>query len=334
MLQAIMMHAGGNPFVRTVVGLMILTAWGLSCQPKHSEPDEPDGSPPARGTSEVAPPTVVDEPVIVTEPVAKEPADSDSGPSSRPGPGSDASLEIDGFKALGKNSQGREEYQHLRTGLVMVLVPGGSFAMGTDDRAAGYSVKNEIPRHEVRLDRFLIAKREVTQTTWTQIMGKNPSKYRGTSLPVQGVSWNLAKRFCERTGLKLPTEAQWEFACRAGTKTAYAGRGRADEMGWYEHNSEGQPQPPGRKRANAHGLHDMHGNVMEWCEDVYDPEFYGKDAETAENPVCQAGSEFRICRGGDFLNDVRMARSAHRGGDRPNKGYPNVGLRPAFYPIP
>lgn len=315
------------------MGLGVLIAIAPSCAP---DPGEDSGSRPlAGGKQERRPgtgstPSLRESLVVDRVAVATQAVQGSAAPSDARGAGP----EIEGFEALGKNARGLVEYRHLRSGLTMVLLNAGSFQMGTAEDAPGYRVENESPLHHVALDAFLIAKNEVTQATWTRIMGRNPSKYRGPSLPVQNVSWNLARLFCERTGLKLPTEAQWEYACRAGTQTAYAGRGRADEMGWYRHNSEGQPHPPGRKRANDFGLHDMHGNVMEWCEDVYDPEFYGKPAASEKNPLARSGSEFRICRGGDFLNDVRTARSAHRGGDRPVRGFPNIGLRPAFYPIP
>ncbi len=155
------------------------------------------------------------------------------------------------FEGLGKNAQGRPEYRHRETGIVFVELPAGKFLMGMGDaairrtlvglrpvpRGMGISPQGmlhaEQPAHEVELSSFLIGKYEVTQAEWARVMGSNPSRYKGEDLPVDTVSWDNCQEFCGITGLRLPTEAQWEYACRAGTEGPYSGTGKAEDMGWY-----------------------------------------------------------------------------------------------------
>jgi hypothetical protein len=131
-------------------------------------------------------------------------------------------LVVPGFCFLARNPQGYEEYQHEQTGLIFVLLPGGRFRMGSPNTETGRRV-DEGPVHEVDLGPFLIAKYEVTQEVWARVMGANPSHFSGEKgLPVDSLSWEDCGAFCGRTGLELPTEAQWEFAVRAGTQTPYS----------------------------------------------------------------------------------------------------------------
>ncbi len=120
------------------------------------------------------------------------------------------------FESLGKNEQGYPEYQHRGTGIVFVGLPGGTFDMGSPETESGRQ-PDEGPVHKVTLSPFLIAKHEVSQTEWKKVMGVNPSKSKGDTLPVGQVSWEDCQEFCKKTGLSFPTEAQWEYACRAGT---------------------------------------------------------------------------------------------------------------------
>ena len=150
---------------------------------------------------------------------------------------------------------------------MFVSLPGGTFAMGSpEDEEGRYDV--EGPVHDVTLSPFLIAKYEVSQAEWTRVMKENPSTFLGDDLPVENVSQEECRKFCVATGLALPPEAQWEYACRAGTSGPYGGTGAPDAMGWYGKNSGRVTHPVGEKRANDFGLYDMHGNVLEWCEDV------------------------------------------------------------------
>ena len=137
--------------------------------------------------------------------------------------------------------------------------PAGTFTMGAPTSEEG--LYNET-QHEVTLTKgFWMLETEVTQKQWKAVMGTNPSFFKGDDLPVESVSWNDCQEFCEKTGLQLPTEAQWEYACRAGTTDAYAGN--LDEMAWYYSNSGNKTHPVGTKKPNAWGLYDMHGNVWE-----------------------------------------------------------------------
>ena len=160
-------------------------------------------------------------------------------------------------------------------------------------------------------------------------MDFNPSKSRGDALPVELVSWEDCQEFCKKSGLSLPTEAQWEHACRAGTSGAYAGTGNLDDMGWYDKNSGRRAHPVGEKQANDFGLHDMHGNVKEWCEDWYQADYY--DESAGADPRCEnSGSTIRVVRGGSWSIDAVRCRSAFRGVSHPLIRDPTIGFRPAW----
>ena len=152
--------------------------------------------------------------------------------------------------------------------------------------------------------------------------------FPGDDNPAEKISWDDIQGFEAATGLGLPTEAQWEYACRAGTPGQFAGTGDLDDMGWYSVNSGDTTHPVDQKQPNKFGLHDMHGNVFEWCEDVYDAMFYSKDVPGFD-PLSTAGSEFRVIRGGSLSDSVRNCRSAFRFRVVPARGFFNVGFRPA-----
>ena len=189
--------------------------------------------------------------------------------------------------------------------LEMVWCPPGAFMMGSLESY------DEIMHQVVLSAGFWMGKTEVTQTQWTSVMGSNPSSRQreGLDLPVENVDWNDCLEFCLRTGLRLPTEAEWEYACRAETTGVYGGPGKLDEMGWTKDNSEGRIHPVGKKQPNAWGLFDMHGNVWEWCIDA--PVKYGK---ADMDPVGEASytSDRIILRGGSFMSDASRCRSSNR----------------------
>jgi len=240
------------------------------------------------------------------------------------------------FEPLGRNAQGFPEYRHRQTGIVFVRLPGGESWMGAqkaDPEGQNYDPEaqaDEGPVHEVTLSPFLIAKHEVTQGQWKAVMGSNPSKFEGDDTrPVDRVTWDDIQGFEAKTGLSLPTEAQWEYACRAGTTTPFAGNGKLDDMGWYDKNSGSTTHPVGRKAPNGFGLHDMHGNVWEWCEDVYDEGFYGKPESQEPDPVSVAGSAPRVIRGSCFGGIAGDCRSSSRDFLNPAVRNSGSGCRPA-----
>jgi formylglycine-generating enzyme required for sulfatase activity len=208
----------------------------------------------------------------------------------------------------------------------LALIPAGKFMMGSPesewDRYA-----NEGPQHEVTISKpFYLGVYEVTQEQYQALMGRNPSYSKGPTNPVELVSWDDAREFCrrlsEKTGRKarLPTEAEWEYACRAGTRTRFSfgdADGALGDYAWYG-DSRGSTHPVGQKKPNPWGLYDMHGNVGEWCGDWYG-EYTPDSATDPTGPI--SGSE-RVERGGTWGYDPWSCRSAWRGrsGDRNTGG--------------
>ena len=214
--------------------------------------------------------------------------------------------------------------------LEMAYIRPGTFQMGEGSGA-----------HQVTLTKaYWLGATEVTQGQYDAIVGTNPSYFKGTDLPVEQVTWYEALEFCrklterERTAGRLPegyeytlpTEAQWEYACRAGTTGDYAGN--LDEMAWCDQNSDGTTHPVRQKRANAWGLHDMHGNVWEWCLDWYG-DYPGGSVRDPTGPA--SGSE-RVFRGGSWGFTARLCRSAYRGSVAPGGSGDYVGFRLALAP--
>jgi formylglycine-generating enzyme required for sulfatase activity len=174
------------------------------------------------------------------------------------------------------------------------------------------------------------------------VMGNHPAYFKGDDLPVEQVSWNDAMEFCRRVTenerarrrlpagyiYTLPTEAQWEYACRAGTTGMFGGNGNLDDLGWYERNSGGMTHPAGQKQPNAWGLRDMHGNVWEWCLDWYGNYLGGR----VRDPAGPSQGTHRVFRGGSWLLDARSARSANRIQATPDYFGHYLGLRVALVP--
>ena len=192
--------------------------------------------------------------------------------------------------------------------------------------------KNEKPAHAVTLTKpFYIGKFVVTQEQWQQVAGANPSHFKGKDNPVERVSWNDAQDFCKKLTaqtkqpVRLPTEAEWEFACRAGTRTTYySGETEADfaRVAWYYMNSKNTTHPVGQKEPNAFGLNDMYGNVWQCCQDWYGEDYYGKS--NAENPQGPPQGDNRVVRGGSWDGFPVFCRSAFRDGHGPNDRPNNI----------
>ena len=216
-----------------------------------------------------------------------------------------------------------------------VLIPAGSFTMGSDKSP----LKNEKPAHAMTIERaFYLGKFEVTQEQWAAVMGETPSIHKGPLYPesprhpVENVSWSYSKVFLAKLAEKvagyefrLPTEAEWEYACRAGTAGDYHFGDDAaalDDYAWFSANSNGQTHPVGRKRPNAWGLHDMHGNVWEWCEDVLAPY-----PAVAIRPPDTSRLLPRVLRGGAFNNIPKNVRAAFRHELLPDDSFRYYGLR-------
>ena len=218
------------------------------------------------------------------------------------------------------------------TGMAFVWVPGGCYQIGCGswtDNCDG----DEKPVHEVCLDGFWMGKYEVTQGQWEKVMGDNPSNFKkGSGYPVEQVSWNDCQKFIDRLNGKsggrqkfgLPTEAQWEYACRSGGEPEkYAGDGDVDRVAWYSSNSGSTTHEVGTKAPNGLGIYDMSGNVYEWCEDWYGNYSSGSQ----KNPTGPAGGSIRLSRGGSWSDVSRYVRCGNRFDALPDFRYGGLGFR-------
>ncbi len=215
----------------------------------------------------------------------------------------------------------------------MVQIPAGTFLMG--DRSGR---PNEAPAHEVKIGAFLMDIHEVRQADFARYNLPNPSHFKWPQLPVEQVTWPQAAIFCNArsraeglepcydedtaecnftaNGYRLPTEAEWEYACRAGRKTAYSFGADAGQLGrfaWFKENANKKTHPVGQKQPNEWGLHDMHGNVSEWCNDVYDEIYYQKAPR--DNPKGPAEGKQYVLRGGSWALSEDANRAAYRMGE-------------------
>ena len=217
--------------------------------------------------------------------------------------------------------------------LEMVVVPAGTFSMGCTFEQAEHCAYDEKPEHQVSLKGFAIAKYEVTQKLWKEIMGTNPSRVVGDELPVHNVSWDEVQIFIlwlnQKTGMnyRLPTEAEWEYAARGGSRQGefpftYSGGNDLATVAWYYDNSGGAPHTVGTKRSNALGLYDMSGNVWEWCSDLYG--MYSEQAQ--QNPAGAMEGIARVARGGGaggraLQCRVTARKSMYQGGNDEFTGF-------------
>ena len=254
-------------------------------------------------------------------------------------------------------------YTEPTTGMEFVYVPGGCFQMGSPTSEQGRN-DNEGPAHEVCLNGFWMGKYEVTQAQWEKVMGNNPSKFEGADRPVEQVTWNDAQAFLKKLNathpsplprgeqretslsggvgggsspfgrgegwvFRLPSEAEWEYAARAGTQTAYSFGDDPSQLGdyaWFGGNSGRETHPVGKKQPNAFGLYDMHGNVWEWVADTYHDNYDG-----APNDGSIWGSlgdgKTKVLRGGSWGLNPLNCRSAYRNGSAPDNRSNYIGAR-------
>ena len=214
------------------------------------------------------------------------------------------------------------------TGMEFVYVPGGEFWMGCGERETECR-DDEKPRHQARVSGFWMGKYEVTQAQWEKIMGNNPSHFTGADRPVELVSWNDAQEFLQKLNanpsqsplnqggqrgvFRLPSEAEWEYAARAGTQTAYSFGDDPSQLGdyaWYSGNSGSETHPVGQKKPNTFGLYDMHGNVWEWVADTWHDNYDGAPADGSA--WLDSGGSYRVLRGGSWYVAPWYVRSANR----------------------
>jgi formylglycine-generating enzyme required for sulfatase activity len=247
-----------------------------------------------------------------------------------------------------------------KTGIDMALIPAGEFTLGNDR-----GENDEQPAHRVRLAAFYMDVCEVTQASFQAILGRNPSKALGPDRPVERVSWLAAVQYCNMRsaregfkpcydlktlacdfladGYRLPTEAEWEYACRAGTTTRWSfgdDPGALARYAWFKACAEKTTHPVKQKQPNPWGLYDMYGNVAEWCNDYY-AEHYDP-AAAAENPHGPASGSERVLRGGSWASSAEDCRSSARHSEPPGFadvcfGYEAYGfrcVRSAGRPVP
>jgi formylglycine-generating enzyme required for sulfatase activity len=212
-----------------------------------------------------------------------------------------------------------------------VRIPAGDFVMGCSPGDTECDA-DERPAHRVRITKaFEIGKYEVTQAQWEAVMGTIPGSFRGADRPVEMVSWDDAQEFLKRLNARqdgyryrLPTEAEWEYAARAGSSEKHTGP--VDAVAWYFGNSGDQTHPVGQKQANGWGLYDMQGNVEEWCQGFYDENYYQKSSP-AQDPQGPSSGQSRVLRGGSYLNTARGVRVSIRDSTTLDGRYSGIGFR-------
>jgi formylglycine-generating enzyme required for sulfatase activity len=207
-----------------------------------------------------------------------------------------------------------------------VWIPPGSFMMGCspgDNQCA----EVEKPAHKVSITRgFWLGQTPVTQRAFSHVMGVNPSKFEGGDLPVESITWDEATKYCEAVGGRLPTEAQWEYAARAGSTSSQYGD--VDAIAWHRGNSGNKTQPVGLKRPNAWDLYDMLGNVHTWLKDWFGEKYYAQQENIDPQGPAYGGK--RTLTGASWSNPPLVVRVSNRGGQDPAARFPNVGVRCAM----
>jgi formylglycine-generating enzyme required for sulfatase activity len=233
--------------------------------------------------------------------------------------------------------------------IAFVQIPAGAFCMGTTDAEREALIQDkawsrfeecEQPAHTVTISRpFLISKYEVTQKQWKALMGSNPSAFKGDDLPVDSVSWNEAQRFVGKLNkqshpkYRLPTEAEWEYCCRAESTNVFGFGAHYEPVSirnlgcyaWFRDDAGNRTHPVGEKKCNLWGLYDMEGNLWEWCQDWYAPDYYSHSP--TKDPVNNQPAVERVLRGGSWFLDWRQLRAAYRSGNLPEFKSQYVGFR-------
>src|SRR5262249_44671931 len=221
-------------------------------------------------------------------------------------------------------------------GIEFLLIPAGTFMMGSPDSDAE-ALDEEKPAHRVTITQpFYLGKYPLTQAQWEAVMGNNPSLLKGNpNHPVENVSWDDVHAFLHNLNARegsgdyrLPTEAEWEYACRAGSADTYCFGNNVNQLGeyaWYEENASGQSHPVGQLKPNVWGLYDMHGNVYEWVHDWYETTYY--QSRPARDPSGPSWGSDRVNRGGCWGHNAWGCRSARRGRLTPDSRRDNLGFR-------
>ncbi len=255
--------------------------------------------------------------------------------------GSDAPAETQPDTTRGSFSAAITEPAEIvtKSGVEMVFIPDGEFVMGSDK-----GNPDEAPAHKVKLGSFLIDQYEVTHEMFAKAQLPNPSHWQDhPKKPVERVRWRDAKLYCnerslleglqpcydektqglvcnfEAGGYRLPTEAEWEYACRAGASGEYdfGPANKLREHSWFEENAQERTHPVGQKKPNRWGLHDMYGNVSEWCEDVYSPAYYkNSPSQDPRGPAAVGKDTKSTLRGGSWKSSANMCRATFRQGQR------------------
>ena len=274
-----------------------------------------------QGASAPAAPAAVASPVAAVNPAAVADALARAGLAPAPGAATDAAT---GYP---------KQVVHATTGAVLELIPAGEFQMGSP---AGEAQRRDDESLHLRIIRkpFYLGRTEVTQAQWRKVMGSNPSRFQGDDLPVEKVSWDECTEFLQKAGggLRLPSEAEWEYACRAGTTTPFSfgatiTPAQVNYNGDYPYGdaSKGlyreRTVAAGSLPANAWGLHEMHGNVWEWCQDGYE----AYPGTGTEEPSRAAGA--RVLRGGSWFFNAYLCRAADRDRSEPGYRLGDLGLR-------
>ncbi len=235
---------------------------------------------------------------------------------------------------LANDRQSYDEQQKWRNLIPMIEVEGGTFDMGNPEEFDEASCQ-EIPVHQVTLSTYKIGQYPITQAQWKAVMGNNPSYFQenADNCPVENISWQDATLFCKEysrlTGIeyRLPTEAEWEYAARGGNQSCdclYSGSNNIEEVAWYGSNSQGKTTPVGQKQGNELDIHDMSGNVQEWCIDFWQ-ESYSPEAQT--NPQGPKKGTKRVVRGGNWAFNDTSCRVYRRNAEDPAKRSRFNGMR-------
>ncbi len=235
--------------------------------------------------------------------------------------------------------QRRQKTYKKSISMEFVLIPSGSFMMGAHE-SEKFSTA-EKPRHKVKISKaFYIGRYEVTQEQWMAIMGSNPSEFQARKKPVENVSWDDVQEFIRKLNRKegtdryrLPTEAEWEYAARAGSEDAYCYGDDAEQLheyAWYKENSGDKTQIVGKLKPNAWGLYDMHGNVFEWCQDWFDEKYY--DNSPSSDPDGPSSDALRVLRGGSWSHVAWRCRAAARYWSNPDARLDYYGFRLVLLP--